>query len=369
MSLSFAIQLELLVKLTSSIFFTTTLVVTSFLTGCATNALSPTPSSVVTDTDDIHEVVNQEVHRLLEANSVSSLAEHGIDQSAKPEVDILTFDLAVSSGISQTLASLETSEEFRKELISLLDLGFDQDDFADKGVLRLRIQPLSQAEEGDHIEEALLISAALQGVNEGPYFIVRHISQGEAGYYDGEGFPLAPTWISRPLDGEYRLTSEFNPERRHPVTGRVRPHNGIDFAARPGTPVLAATDGVVVHAARKGSWGRLVVLRHGNGVETRYAHLKRISNLLPGDRVAAGQVIGSVGSSGLSTGPHLHFEVYQRGIPQDPAYFSLSDDLPPESGPLDDEGLTWLAQYRTLEETSLRQLNSDLIGVGGPSED
>ena len=113
-----------------------------------------------------------------------------------------------------------------------------------------------------------------------------------------------------------RLTSGFG-MRLHPILGYSRLHRGVDFAAPTGTPVLAAADGTVTFAAWGGGYGRVIKLAHAQGLATAYAHLSAMK-VTPGQRVRQGQVIGLVGSSGLSTGPHLHYEVYQNGRPVDP---------------------------------------------------
>lgn len=117
-------------------------------------------------------------------------------------------------------------------------------------------------------------------------------------------FDALPT--SPPVEG-LRLSSGFG-MRKHPVTGKNRMHKGLDFAGPSGTPVMAAAAGRVVYAARKGSYGNLIELDHGNGVTTRYAHLRDIE-VREGDTVDMGEIIGTVGSTGASTGPHLHWEV------------------------------------------------------------
>ena len=117
-------------------------------------------------------------------------------------------------------------------------------------------------------------------------------------------FDALPT--SPPVKG-LRLSSGFG-MRKHPVTGKNRMHKGLDFAGPSGTPVMAAAAGRVIYAARKGSYGNLIELDHGNGVTTRYAHLRDIE-VSKGDTVEMGELIGTVGSTGASTGPHLHWEV------------------------------------------------------------
>jgi murein DD-endopeptidase MepM/ murein hydrolase activator NlpD len=145
---------------------------------------------------------------------------------------------------------------------------------------------------------------------------------GEPAWFRADGRPLAGGFLRTPLDGA-RLTSGFGP-RRHPVLGFSRRHEGLDFAAPTGTPVYAASDGVVTGAGAERGYGRTVRLRHSGGVETVYAHLSRIArDVRPGERVRQGEVIGQVGSTGLSTGPHLHYEIRMAGRAQDPSRVAL----------------------------------------------
>lgn len=138
-----------------------------------------------------------------------------------------------------------------------------------------------------------------------------------AEWYDEQGEALRRAFLRTPLDGA-RISSGFG-RRRHPALGFTRLHRGTDFAAPTGTPVYAAADGTVAAARTERGYGRIVRLSHG-GVETRYAHLSRFARgLRNGQRVRQGDVIGHVGSTGLSTGPHLHYEVVIAGRATDPA--------------------------------------------------
>lgn len=134
--------------------------------------------------------------------------------------------------------------------------------------------------------------------------------------------PTAP--LHRPVDAP--VTSRFGP-RIHPVTGEHRDHHGVDLAASSGAPVRAAAGGTVVFAGSRGGYGNLVIVDHGDGLQTRYAH-QRALDVREGQRIEAGQRLGTVGSTGLSTGPHLHFEVRREGQPVDPEPW-----LGPGSGP------------------------------------
>jgi len=140
---------------------------------------------------------------------------------------------------------------------------------------------------------------------------------GRADFYDREGHALRKWLLRTPVDGA-RLSSAFGP-RRHPVLGYTRMHKGVDFAAPTGTPVIAAGDGTVAFAGRNRGYGNHVRLTHGADYGTAYAHLSRIApGIKPGRKVRQGELIGQVGSTGLSTGPHLHYEVLHRDEPIDP---------------------------------------------------
>jgi murein DD-endopeptidase MepM/ murein hydrolase activator NlpD len=127
--------------------------------------------------------------------------------------------------------------------------------------------------------------------------------------FEASGLGRQQTAQFAPVAG--RITSLFG-LRRHPILGYRRMHSGVDFGARWGAPIFAATAGIVAYAGRHGGHGNYVRLDHGGGVGTGYAHMSRIA-VSPGTPVRAGQVIGYVGSTGLSTGPHLHFEAYRNG--------------------------------------------------------
>ena len=128
------------------------------------------------------------------------------------------------------------------------------------------------------------------------------------GWYDENGNSAARTLIRTPISGA-RLSSSFG-HRKHPVSGFNAMHKGVDFAAPRGTPIIAAGSGVIREAGWKGSFGRYVRIRHNATYDTAYAHMSRIApNIHPGSRVTQGEIIGYVGSTGRSTGAHLHYEV------------------------------------------------------------
>lgn len=136
-------------------------------------------------------------------------------------------------------------------------------------------------------------------------------------WYDAKGVSSRKFLMRTPVNGA-RLSSGFG-VRRHPILGYSKLHTGADFAAGSGTPVLAAGDGVVKKASRFGGYGNYIRVKHADGYDTAYAHLSRYAKgVRPGVKVRQGQVIGYVGSTGRSTGPHLHYEVLQNGRPINP---------------------------------------------------
>ena len=149
-------------------------------------------------------------------------------------------------------------------------------------------------------------------------------NDGYTGFFDAKGRSIATSLMKTPIDGG-RLSSSFG-KREHPMLGYTRMHEGLDFAAPRGTPILAAGDGVIEKSSRYGSFGKYVRLRHDQTYSTAYAHLSRYAEgLQPGDQVKQGDVIGYVGATGLATGPNLHFEVLADGEPVNP----MALDLPP----------------------------------------
>tara|TARA_R110002095_G_scaffold93944_2_gene81814 strand:- start:2936 stop:4393 length:1458 start_codon:yes stop_codon:yes gene_type:complete len=138
----------------------------------------------------------------------------------------------------------------------------------------------------------------------------RTSDDGFTDYYNAQGQSVKKTLMRTPIDGA-RLTSGFG-KRKHPTLGYTKMHRGVDFGARSGTPIMAAGNGIVEMAARNGGYGNYVRIRHNNEYKTAYAHMKKFGKgIRKGSRVKQGQIIGYVGSTGRSTGPHLHYEVHR----------------------------------------------------------
>ncbi|MDO9231444.1 MAG: peptidoglycan DD-metalloendopeptidase family protein [bacterium] len=172
------------------------------------------------------------------------------------------------------------------------------------------------------------------------YFAYYFDNGGKGGYYDADGRLLERQFLKAPLSYRH-ISSGFTGARMHPITRKVSAHYQIDYAAPTGTPVSAAAHGTVVSAHFEGGWGNIIRLTHDNGYTTHYGHLSKFSQgLRVGERVSRGQIIGYVGSTGWSTGPHLDYGVKLNGVPVNPLKLDL-----PKGEPITGE------QIKLFEET------------------
>jgi murein DD-endopeptidase MepM/ murein hydrolase activator NlpD len=159
--------------------------------------------------------------------------------------------------------------------------------------------------------------------NKQKYLAYRFEYDGNAGYYDASGKSLRRAFLKAPLSFR-RISSSYTRKRLHPILRIYRPHRGVDYVAAAGSAVSATADGNVVSAGYQGDYGKLVVIAHRNGYKTFYGHLSRIKqDLRQGREVKQSDVIGYVGSTGLSSGPHLHYEIRQGGSHVNPLRFKV----------------------------------------------
>jgi murein DD-endopeptidase MepM/ murein hydrolase activator NlpD len=176
-----------------------------------------------------------------------------------------------------------------------------------------------------------------QYVNDGRVLAAEFVNQGKThravwfqsqdgkvqGYFTPEGKGMRKAFLRAPLDF-LRVSSVFNPRRKHPISGVVRAHKGVDYAAPTGTPIWAAGDGRIQFAGRKGGYGNVVMIDHGKGISTVYGHMSRFGkSARAGRSVKQGDIIGYVGMTGAATGPHLHYEYRVKGVHKDPAKIPL----------------------------------------------
>jgi murein DD-endopeptidase MepM/ murein hydrolase activator NlpD len=166
--------------------------------------------------------------------------------------------------------------------------------------------------------------------------------EGRCGYYDENGKSVESAFLKAPLNYR-RISSHFTYRRFHPILKRYRPHLGIDYAAPTGTPVSSIGNGTVTFAGRKGGLGNAVIIKHPNGYISWYGHLSKIARgVRKGTRVKKGQVIAYVGSTGLSTGPHLDFRIQSNG-----KFLNFLKLKMPPSYPLPDE---YLPQFNEIKD-------------------
>ena len=178
-------------------------------------------------------------------------------------------------------------------------------------------------------------------------------SQGNIDYFNEKGEGVRKALMKTPIDGA-RLSSRFG-KRKHPILGYTRQHSGVDFAAPTGTPIYAAGDGSVVQAGTNGSYGKYIKIRHNGIYSTAYAHLSGYARgVRRGKRVRQGQVIGYVGSTGRSTGPHLHYEIHHKGKKINPLALKL-----PSGETLKGERLASFLQHR-------KSLDAQYAELAGP---
>jgi murein DD-endopeptidase MepM/ murein hydrolase activator NlpD len=181
--------------------------------------------------------------------------------------------------------------------------------------------------DGEKFDTGNILSARF--VNRGEEVIALRYtdSTGDTDYYSPNGSSMRKAFLRTPISA--RVSSSFNLQRRHPVLDVVRPHEGTDYAAPPGTPIKAAGDGRVIFAGWKGGYGRTVILQHGDNITTLYAHMNRLGRgIKHGSRVKQGDTVGHVGSSGMVTGPHLHYEFRVNGSPRNSRTVKLPDAKP-----------------------------------------
>lgn len=179
-------------------------------------------------------------------------------------------------------------------------------------------------------------------------------------YYTPEGKALRKSFLRAPLQFNY-VSSNFNPNRFHPIQKRVKPHRGVDYRAPIGTPVRAAGDGRVTHSAYNKYNGNYVFVKHGNNITTKYLHFSKRA-VKPGERVKQGQIIGYVGSTGMSQAPHLHYEFVVNGVHRNPRTVKLPHAAPVPREEMErfrEQSKPLLAQLETERTTYFARLNEE----------
>ncbi len=267
-------------------------------------------------------------------------------QSVTGSIDSSLFQAGTSAGLSDNLI-MELAYIFGWDIDFALDLR--------KGD-HFNLLYNEEFLDGNKIKDGDIIAAEF--TNRGKTFrAVRFVDDDGVGrYYTPEGDSMRKAFNRTPVHFS-RISSRYNPNRKHPVLKTNRPHRGVDYAARTGTPIMATGDGKVSFVGTKGGYGRTIVLSHGGKYTTLYAHMSRFKKgIKSGKRVSQGDVIGYIGSSGLATGPHLHYEFRVNGVHHNPLTVSL-----PKAEPLPEKYRTRffastqpiLAQLDSLQRSSV----------------
>jgi murein DD-endopeptidase MepM/ murein hydrolase activator NlpD len=257
-------------------------------------------------------------------------------------IDSSLFEAVAKAGAHDQTA-LALAEIFGWDIDFVLDIQ-PGDSFA------VTYQELWQ--DGEYIKDGPIAAALF--VNRGrEYRAVRYVDpNGGAHYYTPEGLSMYRAFLRTPVEFT-RISSRFNPRRRHPVLNTIRAHKGVDYAAPVGTPIRAAGDGRVIFAGRKGGYGNVLEIAHTRGVITLYGHVHRFAKgVRVGEHVTQGSIVAYVGMSGLATGPHLHYEYRVNGVHKNPQTVSL-----PSAAPIDP---AWRADFEARVALALAPLEAPL---------
>ena len=249
------------------------------------------------------------------------------------------FEAAQESRVSEKLI-MKIAQIFEYDIDFVRDIG-SGDEFA------LVYEELWR--DGAKLGEGDVLAAEF--VNRGARFTAIRYEDGDgsSSYYTHDGQPMRKAFLRAPLSFT-RISSEFNPARRHPILNTIRAHEGVDYAAPKGTPVKASGDGKVIFRGWKGGYGNTLILQHSGNVTTLYGHLSRFGGHAYGSRVRQGDVIAYVGSTGLATAPHLHYEYRKNGVHLNPRTVIL-----PNAEPLRGQALT---AFQATSEPLLQRLGS-----------
>jgi murein DD-endopeptidase MepM/ murein hydrolase activator NlpD len=236
---------------------------------------------------------------------------------SKPNVRTAYAHGVINSSLSSSAARAGLSHSMTMDMANIF--GYDVD-FA---------QDIRKGDEFDVVYEQKVVNGKVVGTgnilsarftNRGKtYTAVRYTNkQGNTNYYTAEGNSMRKAFIRTPVDFA-RISSMFSMGRKHPILNKIRAHKGVDYAAPRGTPIKATGDGKVLLAGRRGGYGNTVILQHGDTYRTLYGHMQGFAKgIKTGGTVKQGQVIGYIGTTGLSTGPHLHYEFQVNGVHVDP---------------------------------------------------
>jgi murein DD-endopeptidase MepM/ murein hydrolase activator NlpD len=228
--------------------------------------------------------------------------------TAPTQRKIIRHKVTVHNTLSSSLSNLEIPKEITKSFINQFSFSVDFQRDINNGDLIEILFEADYTKNNNLVGIPKLLYASMSLKDHKIELFRYKLQNAKVDYFDPSGKSIRKSIMRTPISGA-RLSSRFG-MRKHPILGYSKMHRGVDFAARRGTPIMAAGDGRVSFAGRNGSYGKFIEIRHLNGFSTRYGHLHKFSKKIKkGSIVKQGQIIGFVGNSGRSTGPHLHYEV------------------------------------------------------------
>jgi murein DD-endopeptidase MepM/ murein hydrolase activator NlpD len=241
---------------------------------------------------------------------------------------------AISGTINSSLYNAISDEKSRDELVYKLSkiLAWQIDFFNLRKGDAFNILYENKYVEGNYFDTGNILAIELKHMGD-TYFAYKFDNGDIDGYYDDEGKSVQKALLKAPFTYDQRISSGFDPDRFHPVLKRTRPHNGVDYAAPYGTPVLSVGDGTVSRSGYYGAAGRMVEVKYPQSYKAKYMHLSKFAEgVHRGANVKQGEVIGYVGNTGRVTGTHLHYGLYENGSPVNPLKIDLpsSESIPSE---------------------------------------
>jgi len=248
------------------------------------------------------------------------------------------FESAVDAGLSDKLI-MNIAGIFAWDVDFVLDIRSDDNYY---------VQWEEIWQDGEFVTDSEIIAAEFNNNGRTHQAIRFTDDTGRTDYFTPDGHSVRKAFIRAPVDFT-RISSNFNPNRRHPILNRIRAHRGVDYAAPRGTPIRASGDGKVIHRGTKNGYGNAVILQHGGNITTLYAHMTRFAaKARIGSRVRQGQTIGYVGATGLATANHLHYEYRINGVHRNPRTVKL-----PKADPIAEK---YRDQFLAAAEPILREL-------------
>lgn len=319
--------------------------------------------NVIADKNGQLQALNYEIDsvRYLEINRISTgltaeIHKHNIEKRsayAAGEIESSLFLASQKAGMSNNL-TMELANVFGWDIDFALDIR--------KGD-RFTVIYEEIFRDGEKLKDGNIVAAEF--INQGKIFrALRYINPttGNIGYYSPEGLSLRKAFLRSPVRFS-RISSGFSTRRYHPILHKFRSHKGVDYAAGRGTPIRASGDGKVIYKGKKGGYGKTIILKHGSRYTTLYAHMSNYNRKVrSGSRVKQGQVIGYIGSTGLASGPHLHYEFRINGVHRNPLRVKFPSTKPIPKRHRDNFELTtqgYVAQLDVLSRNALALLNKN----------